>query len=110
MAATDIDDAGRMRQYREHLRRRLEGTQVPPSLWDGLIEYVAARRETGSFLKAVLSNDLRDAIMRADDDNRYLMRELVEFLIGYVPAPCWGSPAAVAAWLTSKEPVPLLFE
>jgi hypothetical protein len=96
--------------YRAHLRRRLIEGQVPETLHDGLIEYFAARRPTGSFLEAVLMNDLTQAVSRADPMNRCCLAEIVLFLFNYAPSPAWGSPAAVEAWLADPAPVPEIFE
>jgi hypothetical protein len=96
--------------YRAHLRQRLQECDVPPSLHSGLVEYVAARRPTGSFLRAILENNLREACVRADDVNRYELVTIVLFLNNHVPAPAWGSPAAVEAWLADPDPVPEIFE
>jgi len=96
--------------YREHLRRRLKQCAVPVSLHAGLIEYFAARRPTGSFLRACLENDLRAAAVRADPENRFCLAEIVIFLYNFCPAPAWGSPAAVEAWLADSAPVPEVFE
>lgn len=96
--------------YRAHLRQRLIEADVPATLHDGLTEYVAARRPTGSFLRAVLENDLKEACMRADDVNRWHLVDIVRWLNADVPSPAWGSPDAVAAWLTDTEAVPEIFE
>jgi len=96
--------------YRAHLRSRLLSSDVPLPLHSGLLEYFAARRPTGDFLRAVLCNDLRDACGRADDVNRYELHTIVAWLNRYVPAPAWGSADAVAAWLASTDPVIELFE
>ena len=96
--------------YRAHLRRRLLEMDVPQPLHNGLVEYFAARRPTGSFLRAVLENDLRQACVRADDVNRWEIANIVLFLHSYVPSPAWGSPSAVQAWLADPEPVPEIFE
>lgn len=96
--------------YRAHLRRRLVECDVPQSLHDGLTEYFAARRPTGDFLRAVLENDLTMACLRADDVNRFELATIVGFLHNYCPAPAWGSPAAVEAWLADLSRVPEIFE
>jgi hypothetical protein len=96
--------------YRAHLRACLKECAVPLTLHEGLTEYLAARRPTGGFLQAVLENDLSGAAMRADPDNRLCLWEIVLFLHTYVPAPAWGSPEKVAAWLADPEPAPELFE
>lgn len=99
-----------MTKYRTHLRMRLVESQIPEHLHEGLVEYFAARRPVGSFLTAVLENDLRGAASRADEVNRYCLAEIVMFLYNYCPSPAWGSPTAVAAWLSDPEPVPEVFE
>lgn len=96
--------------YRDHLRQRLKNSEVPRSLHGGLIEYFAARRPTGSFLHAVLENDLVQASLRADPVNRYEIATIALFLHHNFPAPPWGSPAAVATWLASSDPVPEVYE
>jgi hypothetical protein len=58
----------------------------------------------------VLDNDLREAAMRADPFAGRWLPEIVRFLNSYVPAPAWGSPAAVDAWLADPETVPEIFE
>jgi|SRR6185436_6091309 len=99
-----------MADYRAHLRLRLIESDVPVSLHAGLIEYFAARRPTGSFLRSVLENDLSQACARADDINRWHLVEVVTFLHGSCPGTAWGSPEKVTAWLEDTAPVPEIFE
>lgn len=99
-----------MRDYRTHLRNHLALYDVPNHLREGLVEYLAARRETGSFLKAVLSNDLEGAAMRADGVREFRLVDLVRFLVRCAPRTAWGSPAAVTAWLADPSPVPEIVE
>ncbi len=72
---------------------------VPGGLHEGLIEYILFGRRTGSFLRAVLENNLYQACARADDDNRYRLYDIVFFLTNYAPGDCWQSPATVDAWI-----------
>lgn len=97
-------------EYLAHLRARLELARVPAQLHDGLVAYVASRRRVGSFLTAVLSNDLQGAIARADEDCQAQISRIVCFLVWYAPATCWGSPLIVDAWLTDPRPAPEVFE
>jgi hypothetical protein len=96
--------------YRAHLRRRLVETGVPIPLHEGLTEYFAARRPTGSFLKAVLSSDFSQACLRADEANQGQLVAIARFLVWYVPSTAWGSTAAVDAWLQDHSSVPEPFE
>ncbi len=52
----------------------------------------------GSFLYALLTNDLSGAFGHADDRNAAAMRNWVRFLCNHCPGPCWGSPEKVTAW------------
>lgn len=96
--------------YRDHLKARLRDCQVPEHLHSGLIEYVSMRRPTGGFLNAVLTNDLREAALRADWNNQLRIFDIVRFLNNHVPGSAWGSVAAVDAWLADPDSVPEIFE
>jgi hypothetical protein len=96
--------------YRAHLLEQLACYDVPRHLRTGLLEYLSARRPTGDFLKAVLSNDLKDAALRADAFNEQRLVDIVRFLAHCAPATSWGSPAVVEAWLADPDPVPEIFE
>jgi hypothetical protein len=70
----------------------------------GLQRYLSDHIETGSFLRAVLSNDLCEACARAADLNTLLsLPLLVVYLQKNLPEQCWGSPEKVEAWLALRE-------
>lgn len=77
-------------------------TDVPDSLHDGLRLYLDAHIQPGSFLLAVLRNDLAGAVKAADDDCQRALAAIVMWLYWNAPAACWGSPAAVTTWLTDR--------
>lgn len=77
-------------------------TQQLALLASGLQSYVDGHIETGSFLRAVLSNDLVDAVRRATPESIALLPLLVVWLDQHAPAECWGSPAKVEAWLAAR--------
>lgn len=68
-------------------------------LKDAIEGYVQEGYPTGSFLRAVLENDLTEACARADYINIYRIPEIVKYLYNGVPSECWGSPEKVAIWL-----------
>jgi hypothetical protein len=73
---------------------------VPVSyMADGLRLYFEHRIPPGSFMLAVLSNDLSDACGRADWLNRQNICRWVDWLRNYAPREAWGSPERVQAWL-----------
>jgi hypothetical protein len=71
-----------------------------PSHMRGAVErYVMHGISPGNFLTAVLSNDLKEAFARADDDNAAAMHGWVRFLYNYTPSNSHGSPATFRAWI-----------
>lgn len=72
-------------------------------LLDAIDRYVEHRVPVGGFLEAVLTNNLRDAVGRADHLNAPVLQEYVEHLYWCVPSTCWGSPEKVSAWLNEEE-------
>jgi hypothetical protein len=64
-----------------------------------LQRYLENHVPCGSFLTAVLSNDLKEACSTADDFNRHELYNTVYWLYNNAPASCWGSPENVKAWL-----------
>lgn len=73
-----------------------------PELLEAIDRYAKLKIRTGSFLQAVLENNLREAFARADEGNRAAMFEIVKYCHNNIPADCWGSEAKVAAWLEGR--------
>lgn len=65
--------------------------------------YVQHRVPTGGFLRAVLENDLRNAIGSADMDAMDNLKHIVCYLYNEIPSNCWGNKERVEAWLKSGE-------
>ena len=66
---------------------------------DGIDRYVKDHCPPGSFLRAVLENDLKESFGRADEDNIRDMFEIVSYCYNEIPIACWGSPEKVKQWL-----------
>lgn len=75
------------------------GIAMPPALRASLDRYANDRVETGGFLRAILENDLCEAVCRADEINFQFLPVIVRYVYNELPAPCWGSKEKVAAWL-----------
>lgn len=71
---------------------------IPEYMRGGLFRWITRGIEPGSFLSAVLCNDLREAVGRADDVNRERLADYIRFLYNYAPSACWGSPVKFKAW------------
>lgn len=71
---------------------------LPVHMHGAISRYIAKGIPPGSFLTAVLSNDLMGAFGKADDENREALYEWVRFIYNYAPTGCHGSPEKVRAW------------
>lgn len=74
---------------------------LPDRMWDGVSRYLEHGLPPGHFLTAVLSNDLRGCIERADDENMWLLPNYVKFLYNGVPGGAWGSSHRFDVWIES---------
>ena len=72
---------------------------MKPETKEAIDRYVSRKIPTGDFLYAVLCNDLRNAIGRADSENLRDIVEIVQYCHWEIPSVCWGSPEEVRAWL-----------
>ena len=69
----------------------------------GIMRFVEHGIKPGDFLTAVLSNDLMDAIGRADEENQRDIVEICQFIHMEIPYNCHGSPELVKAWIETKQ-------
>lgn len=72
--------------------------RVPGHLWDGLRRHCIDGGGVGLFLTAVLDNNLREAVARADDQSLAGLRAIVQFLHNYAPPGCWGDEERREGW------------
>ncbi len=76
---------------------------VPDRYRAGLARYFADHLPTGSFLRAILSNDLRQALARMDRPNLTEINGIFGFLTSVAPSNSWGSVSAVDDWLGDRR-------
>ena len=72
--------------------------QLPEHLRYGVNMYIAQGCLPGSFLQAVISNNLSRSFALADPISFVQMPEIVSFFHNEAPADCWGSPEKMRAW------------
>jgi len=77
--------------------------KIPQRILESLGAYVNERRPTGGFLRAILENNLMEAMGRADEDNRQCLFHIVSYIYNELPMDCWGSPEKVRDWLNAKK-------
>ena len=76
---------------------------IPSHMMEALRRWIDHGAVPGHFLTAVLENNLREAVGRADSQNQQLLHAYVIFLYNDAPAACWGSKEKVDAWIQHKE-------
>ena len=65
---------------------------------ESIDRYISTGCPTGDFLRAVLENDLTEAVGRADESAIWNLRDIVVYLYNEVPSASWGSKEKVKAW------------
>ena len=83
----------------DDLERGLQACPVPQYMHTAIRQYVLDHQRPGDFLVAVLSNDLFQAVEKADTANSKALREWVTLVYNYCPSDCWGSPTKVEEWI-----------
>ena len=71
---------------------------VPEHTAGALSRWILDGIEPGGFLKAVLTNDLKESFGRADGENIKHMKEIIMFLYNDAPMSCWGSVERYGNW------------
>lgn len=72
---------------------------LPKGLQAAMKRYVEDRIKPGSFLCAVLQNDLKNAVFMADDSNREHLWAIVMWLNWNAPQECFGGITQFTNWL-----------
>ena len=74
---------------------------IPQRMIAPIKRYVLEHQAPGDFLMAVLRNNLREAIERADDENIDHLPAYMALLYNEAPSQCWGSKEKVNNWLNA---------
>lgn len=88
----------------EKARQHAEFSRIPEHILYDLYDYIKHRQATGHFLNAVLTNNLFEAIGRADKEALAALREIVVFVHMEVRADAYGSADKVQNWLFPQTP------
>jgi hypothetical protein len=84
---------------KEKLQKGFDTYKLPTHTESSLESYILQGIPTGGFLQAVLSNNLREAVSRADDQNQRALVNIVKFLYNHAPSACWGSEGYYRDWI-----------
>lgn len=77
--------------------------KIPPRMHPGIINYLVHHQLPGDFLQAIIANNLRAAVERADDENIHLLPAYVSFFYNHAPLGSWGSAKAYKKWIEQGE-------
>lgn len=93
--------AGRCQFDDGHYLAQFDGVLhvVGPKRVRALQRYVQQGIHPGAFLRAILENDLREAVASAGEHRLRNIPAFVAYCHNEIPHACWGSRAKVAAWL-----------
>lgn len=75
---------------------------MPDNTREAIDDYVKYG-ECGDFLEAVLTNNLTEAVRRADDHNLEALPAIVRYAYNHIPAECWGSREKIKAWRDARR-------
>jgi hypothetical protein len=74
-------------------------SRIPELTLATIERYVQRGIPMGDFLQAVVANDLREAIGRADGGNMRALKQIVQVFYNYCPGNCWGTREVYKAWV-----------
>ena len=69
---------------------------------ESLDRYVKHGIRTGGFLYAVLTNNLFQAMTKADMENRMNLHEICSYIWNEIPSSCWGTEQKVEVWIARR--------
>jgi hypothetical protein len=73
--------------------------RIPTHTQTALIDYIERGIPVGGFLHAVLSNNLVDAVNKADAQNLPALKDIVSWIVAQAPQGSWGMEALVLRWI-----------
>ena len=76
---------------------------IPERMMEGIKRYLAYGIPSGSFLTAIIQNNLSQAYQQADSENLRNIPAYVAYFYNECPMRCWGSPKKMTAWIDSKK-------
>lgn len=75
-----------------------EYDNIPGAILLAINNHVLRGQRCGNFVTAVLSNDLTEAVNRADDECQKCLHTIIRYLYNNCPGGCWGSKKKMDDW------------
>ena len=83
------------------IQEKSKNTMTLDDAIQSLDRYQHHKIPTGSFLRAVLENDLTEALGRADAESLANLKEIHMYIYNHLPSDIWGSRSKVTLHLVS---------
>ncbi len=78
-------------------------SKLPESSRGAMKRYIEYGIEPGSFLTAVIENNLSESFACADENNRFLLFDIVSWFYSTAPMQCWKSRENRIAWQEEQQ-------
>ncbi len=72
---------------------------IPERMMPSIEQYITDGIQPGTFLSAVICNDLKGAVMWADQENMGNLPAYASYFYTYAPIACWGSKGVMDKWI-----------
>jgi hypothetical protein len=76
---------------------------IPDRMMPSIHNYIQYGVEPGSFLSAIIRNDLTYAVLSADEENMDNIPAFVSYFHEKAPAICWGNAEIMDIWIESHR-------
>jgi len=83
---------------------------IPRAIKQQIDNYIDNGVPPAGFLSAMLCNNIRDAVARADDENKRALYDIVIYLENFIPNMAWGSAERVEKWLLFHRENPVFIK
>lgn len=83
-------------------RYETDGCYVPYHVMGGIVRYIESGLHPGSFLAAVITNDLGGVIANGDRESLENLVAIYKFFYNYCPSNCWGNEKKMSAWIKQR--------
>lgn len=78
------------------------GFTISPTMVEDIRTYIDHGVDPGNFLSAVICNNLKEAVGRADDADMAALPAFVAFFYNEAPSACWGSLDKMTKYMAAK--------
>lgn len=74
-------------------------SKIPERIHECIIRYIEYGIIPGSFLQAIICNNLRETYAQCDNENERHIKDYVKWFYIYAPSPCWGTKEKMDLWV-----------